>query len=69
MYFIFIIIGAGGMSIWTGLRKRIELGSKSDVLLIKNIATLSVAIIASGAIELFTDKKHIKTALFSSRYH
>lgn len=65
IYFVLIVIGAGGISIWTGLSERLQTGPQSDIMLIKNIAAFSVAIIASGAIELFfTNRESIRTTLF-----
>lgn len=65
LYFLAIVIGAGGVGIWVGIAERLEIGEGHDILIIQSISAFSVAVIATGSIELFfVNNKYIKTTLF-----
>ncbi|WP_282085281.1 hypothetical protein [Aquimarina algiphila] len=65
LYFLAIVIGAGGIGIWVGIAERFDIGEAHDTLIIQSISAFSVAVIATGSIELFFVKnKYIKTTLF-----
>lgn len=65
LYFIIIIIGLGGISIWTSLFVEYHEFIFNNKNVIGNLLSFSVAILATGSIEMmFVENKYIKNTLF-----